>query len=129
MHFKFYLISMQKIAKKLLQVIIDGVQEKKGHKLVIADLADIDDCICRYFVICQANTPTQTEAIAGSVSDMVREELGEKAIGVCGLENGYWIAMDYGDVMVHVMLPEAREYYDLEHLWADAKLTEIADVD
>ena len=60
---------------------------------------------------------------------MVREELGEKAIGVCGLENGYWIAMDYGDVMVHVMLPEAREYYDLEHLWADAKLTEIADVD
>lgn len=129
MHFKFYLISMQKIAKKLLQVIIDGVQEKKGHKLVIADLTDIDDCIYKYFVICQANTPTQTEAIAGSVSDMVREELGEKAIGVCGLENGYWIAMDYGDVMVHVMLPEAREYYDLEHLWADAKLTEIADVD
>lgn len=129
MHFKFYLISMQKIAKKLLQVIIDSVQEKKGHKLVIADLTDVDDCICKYFVICQANTPTQTEAIAGSVSDMVREELGEKAIGVCGLENGYWIAMDYGDVMVHVMLPEAREYYDLEHLWADAKLTEIADVD
>ncbi len=122
---------MQKIArkKKLLQVVIDGIQEKKGHKLVVADLTEISDCICRYFVICQANTPTQTEAIAGSVSDRVREELGEKAIGVCGLENGYWIAMDYGDVMVHVMLPDARGYYDLEHLWADAKLTEIADVD
>lgn len=120
---------MQKIAKKLLQVIIEGIQEKKGHKLVVADLTDIDDSICKYFVICQANTPTQTEAIAGSVSDMVREQLGEKAIGVCGLENGYWIAMDYGDVMVHVMLPDAREFYDLEHLWADAKLTEIADED
>ncbi len=122
---------MQKIAKKksLLQVVIDGIQEKKGHNLVVADLTEISDCICNYFVICQANTPTQTEAIAGSVSDMVREQLGEKAIGVCGLENGYWIAMDYGDVIVHVMLPDAREYYDLEHLWADAKITEIADLD
>ena len=116
-------------AAELVETITRAIQEKKGTGIVVADLSKIDGAIAQYFVICQANTPTQTEAIAGSVSDMVREELGEKAIGVCGLENGYWIAMDYGDVMVHVMLPEAREYYDLEHLWADAKLTEIADVD
>ena len=120
---------MQKSTKNLLQEIINGIQDKKGHKIVIADLTDLTDSICKYFVICQGNTPTQTEAIAGSVSDKVREELNEKAIGVCGLENGYWIAMDYGDVMVHVLLPDAREYYDLEHLWADAKLTELADED
>ena len=80
-------------------------------------------------MICQANSPTQVEAIAGSVSDTMREKLREKAFGVSGLENAYWIAMDYGDIMVHVLQPEAREFYDLEHLWADAKLTELPDLD
>lgn len=118
---------MQNETKKLLQVIIEGIQEKKGHKIVIADMCTIKDCVCKYFVICQANSPTQVEAIAGSVSDTVRKQLSEKAFGVSGLENAYWIAMDYGDIMVHVLQPEAREFYDLEHLWADAHLTELAD--
>lgn len=120
---------MQNNTNKLLKIIIDGIEDKKGRRIVVADLSEIKDCICKYFVICQANSPSHAEAVAGSVSDKVREELGEKAIGVTGLENAYWIAMDYADVIVHVLLPEAREFYDLEHLWADAKLTEIADVD
>lgn len=122
-------LSMQNSTDKLLKTIIEGIQEKKGHRIVTANLKGIKDCICQYFVICQANSPSHAEAVAGSISDMVRERLGEKAIGVSGLENAYWIAMDYGDIMVHVMLPDAREFYDLEHLWADAVLTEIADID
>lgn len=122
-------LSMQNSTDKLLKTIIEGIQEKKGHRIVTANLKGIKDCICKYFVICQANSPSHAEAVAGSISDMVREHLGEKAIGVSGLENAYWIAMDYGDIMVHVMLPDAREFYDLEHLWADAVLTEIADID
>ena len=120
---------MQNNTNKLLKTIIDGIEDKKGRRIVVADLSEIKDCICKYFVICQANSPAQAEAVAGSVSDKVREQLGEKAIGVTGLENAYWIAMDYADVIVHVLLPEAREFYDLEHLWADAKLTESADAD
>ncbi|MBO4593813.1 MAG: ribosome silencing factor [Bacteroidaceae bacterium] len=111
--------------KKLLTAITEGIQEKKGHRIVIADFSNIKDSICKYFVICQANTATQVEAIAGSVSDTTREKLGEKAIGVTGLENAYWVAIDYGDIIVHVLQPQAREFYDLEHLWADAKLTEV----
>ena len=113
--------------KILLKTIIEGIQEKKGHRIVVADFSSIKDAICKYFVICQANSSTQIEAIAGSVSDMTRERLGEKAIGVSGLENAYWVAVDYGDIMVHVLQPQAREVYDLEHLWADAKLTAIDD--
>ena len=113
--------------KILLKTIIEGIQEKKGHWIVVADFSSIKDAICKYFVICQANSSTQIEAIAGSVSDMTRERLGEKAIGVSGLENAYWVAVDYGDIMVHVLQPQAREFYDLEHLWADAKLTAIDD--
>jgi len=120
---------MQITTKKLLETIIEGIQDKKGHKIVVADFSNIKEAVCKYFVICQANSPTQVEAIAGSVSDTMRTKLKEKAYGVSGLENAYWIAMDYGDVMAHVMQPEARNFYDLEHLWADAKLTELPDLD
>ena len=116
---------MQHSTKQLLNTIIDGIKEKKGHRIVVADFSNIKDPICKYFVICQANSSTQIEAIAGSVSDMTRERMGEKAIGVSGLENAWWVAVDYGDIMVHILQPQAREFYDLEHLWADAKLTEV----
>lgn len=117
----------QTTAADIVKVVTAGIQEKKGRRIVVADLRGIKDSICNYFVICQGGSANQVEAIAGSVSDMMRDKLGEKAIGVSGLENGYWIAMDYGDVMVHVLQPQAREFYDLEHLWADARLKEIAD--
>ena len=59
--------------KKLVDTIIEGIQEKKGYGIVIADLSKIDGSICKYFVICQGNSPQQVEAIAGSVSDYVRD--------------------------------------------------------
>ena len=60
---------------------------------------------------------------------MARKQLGEKPAHVVGLENAQWVAMDYTDVMVHVFLPDVREYYDLEHLWYDAQLKYIEDLD
>ena len=115
--------------KQLVETVTKGIQEKKGSQIVIADLSAIDSSICRYFIICQGNSPSQVEAITESVGDMVREELGEKPTHVVGLENAQWVAMDYTDVLVHVFLPDVREYYDLEHLWDDAKLTYIPDLD
>lgn len=85
--------------------------------------------IANYFVICQGNSPTQVEAIAESVGDICRKETGEKPVGVNGLGNNQWVAIDYVDVLVHIFMPEAREFYDLENLWEDAKLTELPDVD
>lgn len=115
--------------RKLVETIVQGIQEKKGSGIVVADLDGIDGTICRQFVVCQGNTPTQVEAIAESIGDMVRQKLGEKPVRVVGLENALWVAMDYVDVLVHVFVPDMREYYDLEHLWADAKLTQIPDLD
>jgi ribosome-associated protein len=60
---------------------------------------------------------------------MVRERLGDKPTHVVGMENAQWVAMVYTDVLVHVFLPDVREYYDLEHLWEDAPLTRIPDLD
>jgi ribosome-associated protein len=115
--------------RQLVDTITKGIQEKKGRNIVVADLGGIDGTICRYFIICQGNSPSQVEAITESVGDFARKELGEKPAHVVGLENAQWVAMDYSDVLVHVFLPDVREYYDLEHLWHDAKLTRIPDID
>jgi len=115
--------------EKLVKTIIEGIQEKKGTDIVVADLSGIDGTICRNFVVCQGNSTTQVEAIAESIGDRVRETLHEKPAHVVGLENALWVAMDFTDVMVHVFMPDVRRYYDLEHLWDDAPLTRIPDLD
>ena len=96
---------------------------------MVANLNGIDGAICNYFIICQGSSPAQVEAITESIGDFARNELNEKPSKVAGLENAQWVAMDYGDVLVHIFLPDVREYYDLEHLWDDAKLTHIPDLD
>ena len=114
---------------QLVETITKGIQEKKGQRIVVADLNSIEGAIYRYFVICQGNSPSQVEAITESIGEMARKELGEKPATVAGLENAQWVAMDYGDVLVHVFLPDVRDYYDLEHLWDDAELRQIPDLD
>jgi ribosome-associated protein len=116
-------------APLLVETVIKGIQERKGSNITVVDLKGIDGAVADYFVICQGNSPTQVEAIVESVGDAAREQLDEKPIKAIGLGNNQWVAIDYVDVMVHIFLPETREYYDLENLWEDAKLTEIPDLD
>ena len=115
--------------KKLVNVILEGIQEKKGSQIVVADLSEIEGTICKNFIICQGNSPAQVEAITESIAEMARKKLGEKPAHVVGLENAQWVAMDYTDVMAHVFLPDVREYYDLEHLWEDAPVEYVPDLD
>ena len=115
--------------RQLVETITKGIQEKKGQRIVIADLNGIDGSIANYFVICQGNSPSQVEAIAESVGDMARLEMQEKPTTVVGLGHSHWVAMDYGNVLVHIFLPETRNFYDLENLWEDAILTEVPDID
>ena len=124
----FRLTKMEQ-ARQLVEAITKGIQEKKGNNIVIADLSAIEGSICKFFVICQGNSPAQVEAVTESVGEFASKELDEKPSAVAGLENAQWVAMDYGDVLVHVFLPDVREFYDLEHLWADAPLTRIPDLD
>lgn len=112
-------------SRELIDQIVKGIQEKKGSNVIVADLTNINDTICNYFIICQGNSPTQLMAITESVKETAQKETGQKPIAVVGLQNAQWVAMDYGDVLVHIFLPEMREFYDLEHLWADATLDEI----
>ena len=115
--------------EQLVKNIVEGLQEKKGHRITTADLTEIDDTICKYLVICTGNSPSHVHTLAHSVDVVGFRAGGGHPIKVAGLNNSIWVAMDYADVMVHIFLPKEREFYDLEHLWADANLTEIPDLD
>lgn len=113
---------------KLVESIVKGIQEKKGSNIVVADLRGIEGTICDYFVICEGGSPTQVDAIADSVEETARIEAGEKPVKIAGLTNAQWVAMDYSDVIVHIFLPDVREYYNIEDLWEDAKLERVEEL-
>jgi len=111
----------------LVQRIKEGIQEKKGKNITIVDLTGLE-AICDYFVICEGTSNTQIMAITNSIEEYVRKTTGEKPFATDGLANATWIAMDYSDVIVHIFEPSSRSFYNLEHLWSDANLTEIPDL-
>ncbi|CCY16476.1 iojap-like protein [Prevotella sp. CAG:755] len=113
----------------LVQAIIEGIQEKKGSHIVIADLTSIPTAPCQHFIICQGNSPQQVEAITRAVEESARTKAHEKPAAVVGRTNAQWVAMDYGTDLVHIFLPDVRDYYDLEHLWEDAEITAVPDVE
>lgn len=116
-------------AKEVIQQIVEGIQEKKGKGIVVVDMLKLGNSICDYFVICQGNSPTQVSAITDSIEDTVRINCKKKPYSIDGLRNSQWVAMDYGDILVHIFLPDVRKFYDIEHLWADATVNEIPDLD
>jgi len=115
--------------EKLVKAAIDGIQDKKGHNITTVDLQDIDDTITKFLVICEGNSPTQVSAIYESVREVVRQKTGQKPTAIDGTQNCLWVAMDYTDMVVHVFLPEAREFYDIDNLWEDAIISQIPDLD
>jgi len=115
--------------KELVDTIVKGLQEKKAKNIVIVNLTQLSGAICQYMVISEGNTPTQVSALSDSVWDFARKELEEKPLSTDGTQLAQWIGMDYGTVLVHIFVPEQRQFYNLENLWADAKVTRIPDID
>ncbi|KGO90945.1 ribosome silencing factor [Flavobacterium subsaxonicum] len=110
----------------LLANIIKGIEEVKGNDIDILDLRAIDNTVCDYFVICNGTSNTQVNAIVHSIQKIVSKELKDKPWHVEGTENGEWVLMDYVNIVVHVFQKHVREYYNIESLWGDARITSIA---
>ena len=118
-----------KIKDKLVSAIVDGLQDKKGKGIVVVDLTGLEDVVCKYFVIGTGGSPPQIQARTHSVADKARIEENTKPLAVDGLRNSRWVAMDYAEVIVHIMMEEERAFYDIEHLWEDAAIESIPDLD
>lgn len=108
----------------LAEVVVAAIREKKGQKIVKLDMRQTEGSICDYFIVCEADNPRQVLAIADEVDDYVRENANEKPVHIQGRENAQWILLDYINVVVHVFLSEARDFYRLESLWADCPRTD-----
>jgi ribosome-associated protein len=108
--------------KKLTEIIVKGIQDKKGLDIISLNLMKIPNSISDYFVLCHGNNKIQVEAIAESVENEVRKTLGEKPWHKEGFENAEWILLDYVIVVVHIFQKKTRSFYDLENLWADAEI-------
>ncbi len=113
----------------LIQAIIEGIQERKGKKIVHVDLRGLEHVSAEHFLICEGSSTMQVSAIADSVREYVQNKLDVKPFNYDGYRNSQWIVLDYGNIYVHVFMPEFREYYNLEQLWSDAPITEIPDLD
>ena len=112
-------------ADELIAVIIKGIDDVKGENIQLLDLRDIENTVCDYFIICSGNSNTQVNAISGSVQKVVSKEIKDKPWHVEGETNAEWVLMDYVNVVVHVFQKHIRDFYDIESLWGDAKITQI----
>jgi ribosome-associated protein len=104
----------------MLDSIVKGIEEKKGNNIQIFDLREIGHAVCDYFVICNADSGTQVDAIAYSVEHEVKVNTGRSPWKSEGFENREWILIDYSNIVFHVFQTQIREFYKLERLWADA---------
>ena len=112
----------------LADIIVKGMQEKLGLDIVKLNLSGIPNSITDYFVICHGSSRSQVDAIADSVQFEVKKAIGAIASHKEGFENCEWILLDYFDVVVHIFQAEARSFYQLEKLWADAPREEIIEI-
>ena len=109
---------------RILKFIVKAIQEKKGEKIVSLDLRKIPEAISDYFIICEATSTTQIKAIADFIEETVKKQTGELPYHHEGYETMHWILIDYINIVVHVMQPDARKFYKLEEMWSDAVLQE-----
>jgi len=100
----------------LKQVVNVALEDAKAREVTWMDVTNLTD-ITDYMVVASGTSNRHVKAIVDRVIEQVREA-GLKPLGVEGLEEGEWVLIDLGDIVVHVMLPRVREFYDLERLWS-----------
>lgn len=116
-----------KKAEPLINCIVEAILEKKGKEVTSLEIGKIPNAVCDYFIICNADSTTQVNAIADNIEGRVRKELGEKVWKTAGYDNSFWIVLDFVNVVVHVFQTEWRSFYKIEELWADGKLETYTD--
>jgi ribosome-associated protein len=109
---------------KLFKSIIAAIQEKKGENIVSLDLRKIPEAVADFFIVCEATSQPQVKAIADNIEERVKENCGENVFHKEGFQSMQWVLVDFVDVVIHIMQPETRKFYNLEEMWSDAVVEE-----
>lgn len=115
----------QAFARQCALCAARAADEKKATDILVQDVRELVS-ITDYFVIVTATNSRQVEAIIDEIEEALREQMHIKPSHTEDSRDGSWSLLDYGDVVVHVFMPEAREYYRLEELWNDAPTIDLA---
>ncbi len=110
---------------KLYETTIKAIQDKKGEKIVVLDLRKIPESVADFFIICEGTSTPQIRGIADEIEDAVKKSCGESVFHKEGIQKLQWVLIDYVNIVIHIMLPEQRVFYNLEELWSDASTEEI----
>ena len=108
-------------ALTVARAIVDFISDKKGEKIILSDLRPVS-VIAEFFVIGEAPSDRQINAIVDNIREEVRKTFGASPLRTEGTGEGGWVLLDYGDVIVHLFDPDVRTYYDLEGLWRNAPI-------
>ncbi len=114
---------------ELINVIIEGLQDSKARDIRLIDMRHLEEAAFQYFVVCEGTSATHVLGIANRLVDYVEQHSGQHRQGIVGLQNRLWVAIDYGYLLVHIFQRETRDFYRLEGLWEDARITSIPDID
>ena len=103
--------------KELVDAIVAALEDKLAENVVVIDMREVSS-VADWFIVCQGDNTSHTSAIASGVIGILKEKYKTAPWLHEGVEDGRWALIDYTDVVVHVMLPDVRQLYDLESLWA-----------
>lgn len=112
--------------KELALAAAKALDSKKAGDLTVLETTDVTT-LADYFVICTATSSTQVKALS-ELCEMTMKNLGEEPHHIEGHRGGVWVLLDYSSVVVHIFMPEAREFYNLERLWQDAVEIDLSDI-
>ena len=110
-------------SKNLSDLIVKGMQDKKASEITLLDLREVKNAVADYFVLCSGNSDTQLDAISESIEEIVFKTSKQDPWKREGKNNKEWILIDYVNVVAHVFKKDRRQYYALEELWGDAKIS------
>lgn len=109
---------------KEVQLAVVSASDKKAFNIVALDLRQVTS-FAEYFVIASGANQRQVQAISDEINEQLRDQLKARPLRVEGHAAGEWVLLDYGDFIIHIFEQKAREFYDLERLWRDARKVEI----
>ena len=107
-----------------VKLALHCASDKKASNMVVLDLREIAS-FAEFFIIASGSNQRQVQAICDEIGEQLKKQLGARAVRIEGYKTGEWVLIDYGDFIVHVFDKDAREFYDLERLWRDARRVDL----
>ena len=116
------MVNKESKSEELALMMVKAMQDIKADNIKVLDLRKLDYAVTDFFVVCEAESNTKVNAIFESIDKIVKENLGQDPVHIEGRDENIWILLDYIDAVAHIFQPEARKFYKLESLWAEASI-------